>query len=53
MKIKEADIKKIKRKIRRDESCLLKNELILTTKIYINKKKYSRKIKHKNIEKSI
>ena len=42
------DNKKIKRKIRRDEALELSKKANLKTMTFKNKKKYNRKLKHKN-----
>jgi len=46
--MKEKDKKKILKKIRRDESLEVQKQVDLREKIHINKKKYTRKRKHKD-----
>ena len=48
--MKEKDKKKILKKIRRDEFIEAQKKVDLREKIHINKKKYTRKIKHKGEE---
>lgn len=50
MKFKAEDIKKIKRKIRRDEFSKLKSYIKFQSIRFNNRKQYTRKTKHKNNE---